>query len=182
MQKQKIKETINKIILLLFLPFCILSGFILDHAIIKALQLVQLYQPQREAVCDIATSTLIVATSTPVTKATSTKYIGVIREVSAYNSLEAQTDSSPCVGADGTDLCKRYQAGECIVASNAFKLGAKVDVQGFGTCTVADRMNKRFQNRVDVFMDKDHSRAISFGVQRLMVSLVNFSILNLHLT
>lgn len=174
MKKTKIKNALKTAVL--YLSFCIIAGAILDTAIIKAILAVQF--PHKPISCEMATSTPAIATSTP-DKATTTKEAispaksGTIREVSAYNSLEAQTDATPCIGADGTDLCKRYQAGECIVASNAYKLGSKIDLQGFGICTVADRMNKRFQNRIDVFMDKDHERAVSFGVQKLLVSLVN---------
>lgn len=94
---------------------------------------------------------------------------GVIREVTAYNSVECQTDSTPCIAADGTDICKRYQAGELICAANFVPLGTKIYVDHYGLCTVADRMNKRYPNRVDVFFDKDIDRAVRFGLQRLMV-------------
>lgn len=94
---------------------------------------------------------------------------GVIREVTAYNSVESQTDSTPCIAADGTDICKRYQAGELICAANFVPLGTKIYVDHYGLCTVADRMNKRYPNRVDVFFDKDIDRAVRFGLQRLMV-------------
>lgn len=94
---------------------------------------------------------------------------GTIREVTAYNSVEWQTDSTPCIAADGTDICLRYQAGECIVAANFAKLGSKIYVDKFGLCTVADRMNSRYKNRVDIFMDKDVERATKFGLQKLLV-------------
>lgn len=93
----------------------------------------------------------------------------VIREVTAYNSLEEQTDGSPCISADNTDICKRYQKGECIVATNAYPLKTKLYIEKIGECIVADRMNARFKNRIDVFMDKDVERAVKFGVQKLPV-------------
>jgi len=94
---------------------------------------------------------------------------GTIREVTAYNSVEWQTDSTPCIAADGTDICLRYQAGELICAANFVPLGTKLYVDKYGLCTVADRMNSRYSNRVDVFFDKDIDRAIRFGLQKLMV-------------
>lgn len=94
---------------------------------------------------------------------------GAIREISAYNSVSAQTDASPCISADGTDICQRYKKGECIVATNAYPLKTKLRIDKIGDCTVADRMNARYSNRVDVFMDKDIERAIHFGVQKLNV-------------
>lgn len=98
---------------------------------------------------------------------------GVIREVTAYNSVPEQTDASPCIAADGSDVCRRYQAGECIAAANFVPLGSKIYIDKIGLCTVSDRMNSRFQNRVDVFMDKDIARAVKFGRQNLLVKNVD---------
>lgn len=97
---------------------------------------------------------------------------GVIREVSAYNSVLEQTDSTPCIATDGSDICQRYQQGECIVGSNTFKRAAKIYIDKIGECTVADRMVERFQNRLDVFMDKD-IRAKKFGVQDLFTYVID---------
>lgn len=94
---------------------------------------------------------------------------GVIREVTAYNSVEWQTDSTPCIAADGTDICLRYQAGELICAANFVPLGTKIYVDHYGLCTVADRMASKHPNRVDIFFDKDIDRAIKFGLQRLLI-------------
>ena len=94
----------------------------------------------------------------------------MIREVSAYNSVVEQTDSSPCISADGTDICKRYKRGECIVASNAYPLNTRLRIEKIGDCTVADRMPPRFGHRVDVFMDKDVRGAKTFGIQRLTIA------------
>ena len=94
---------------------------------------------------------------------------GTIREISAYNSVSAQTDASPCISADGTDICQRYKKGECIVATNAYPLKTKLRIDKIGDCTVADRMASRFTQRIDLFMDKDIQRAINFGVQKLNV-------------
>jgi 3D (Asp-Asp-Asp) domain-containing protein len=94
---------------------------------------------------------------------------GTIREISAYNSVSEQTDASPCISADGTDICQRYKKGECIVATNAYPLKTKLRIDKIGDCTVADRMNRRYTNRIDVFMDKDIDRAIHFGLQNLSV-------------
>jgi 3D (Asp-Asp-Asp) domain-containing protein len=59
------------------------------------------------------------------------------------------------------------------VASNAFKLGRRIYVDKLSECTVAARMAERFQNRIDVFMDKDVARARKFGVQNLLTYGIN---------
>lgn len=97
--------------------------------------------------------------------------VGTIREVTAYTSEVGQTDDSPCIAADGSDICARYAAGENICASNAFPLGSKITVDHLGTCTVADRMNRRYSNRVDWYFWKDTARALKMGRQNLLVTI-----------
>jgi len=94
---------------------------------------------------------------------------GLVREVSAYNSVPEQTDASPCISADGTDICRRYKKGECIVATNAYPLKTRLRIDKIGDCTVADRTHVRYSHRVDLFMDKDIEGAVNFGVQKLTV-------------
>lgn len=141
---------------------CLLTGFILANEGIYTLNALERYQQ--------AHNTPQTASNTPfvLTKLGET----VIREVTAYNSLPEQTDSTPCISADGTDICKRFEKGENICATNAYELGTKLYVENFGECTVADRMNKRFANRVDLFFNKDKDRAVAFGKQKLEVSLI----------
>ena len=67
-----------------------------------------------------------------------------IRYVTAYNvGIEAQTDSTPCIGAANTNLCEALARGESHCAANFVKLGTKLHVDNVGVCTVTDRMNKR---------------------------------------
>jgi 3D (Asp-Asp-Asp) domain-containing protein len=94
----------------------------------------------------------------------------MIREVSAYNSVPEQTDSTPCISADGTDICKRHKKGECIVASNAYPLNTRLRIENIGDCIVADRTHPRFRHRVDLFMDKDVRGAKNFGVRKLTIA------------
>lgn len=94
---------------------------------------------------------------------------GMIREVSAYNSVPDQTDGSPCISADGTDICRRHKNGECIVATNAYPLKTRLRIDKIGDCTVADRTHERHADRVDLFMDKDIEGALNFGVQKLTI-------------
>jgi len=75
--------------------------------------------------------------------------------VSGYTSDVGQTDSTPCIAADTTDICRRKAAGELICASNAFALGTRIHVTGLGTCVVADRMNSRYQQNVDWYFGQD---------------------------
>jgi len=165
--KTKIAKTLK--ITILYGSFCILAGGMLDYAILKAIYAVQL--PQNAPKCEMRYIEPQTATTTLETAIAPKKQgTGKIVEVTAYNSVEAQTDGNPCVGADGTNLCERYEKGECLVATNGYKMGSKLNIDKFGECTVADRMNSRYKNRIDIFMNKEITRAINFGVQRLMVA------------
>jgi len=92
--------------------------------------------------------------------------------VTAYNSVPEQTDSTPCIAADGTNICRRAAAGEKICAANWAPIGTRLRIQGWGTCTVADRMNDRYPARVDIFMDKDLTGAIRWGARRIRVEVI----------
>jgi 3D (Asp-Asp-Asp) domain-containing protein len=87
--------------------------------------------------------------------------------VTAYNPLVSQTDSNPCVGASGKNLCK---LSGCAVANNILPLGSKVRINTIGICTVEDRLNARYngQERFDLFMNEfNATNAKHFGVKQL---------------
>lgn len=79
----------------------------------------------------------------------------LVMEVTGYTSEPGQTDSSPCIAADNSDICKLKAKKELICASNQFPLGSLIHVDGLGTCTVRDHMNRRYTNNVDWYFGKD---------------------------
>lgn len=88
--------------------------------------------------------------------------------VTAYNPVPEQTDSSPCITADGTDVCKQEMN---IVAANWLPFGAKViipDMFGERIFEVRDRMHSRFSERLDVLM-YSRDEAKRFGARWLKV-------------
>lgn len=91
------------------------------------------------------------------------------RIVTAYTSSPAETDSDPCIGASNQNLCSLYAEGTGICASNAYPFGTRLKVEGFGDCTVLDRMNSRYPERVDVYMGFDRPRALNWGVKQVNV-------------
>ncbi len=71
-------------------------------------------------------------------------------EVSAYTSRPQETDATPFVTASGT----RVRDG--IVATNRFPIGTRLripSIYGDKVFVVEDRMNARYGNHVDVWMD-----------------------------
>lgn len=100
-----------------------------------------------------------------------TKSYGV-RLVTAYNSEPGQTDDSPCITANGFNLCKHGE--EDSIAANFLAFGAKVripEIYGDRIFVVRDRMNKRFSDRVDVWM-VDKSAARKFGLKKAKIEVI----------
>lgn len=96
-------------------------------------------------------------------------------DATAYNSVSGQTDSDPWVAAWNN----RLKPGQKIIAvsrdleKHGLTNGAKVKIEGLsGTYTVRDRMNKRFKNRIDVWMGKDIKKARKWGKKKLKISWV----------
>ncbi|WP_323846874.1 hypothetical protein [Microbulbifer magnicolonia] len=93
-------------------------------------------------------------------------------DATAYNSVEGQTDDDPWVAAWNN----RLRPGDKIIAvsrdleKHGLTNGAKVKIEGLpGTYTVRDRMNKRFKNRIDVWMEKDIKKARKWGKKELKI-------------
>ena len=97
-----------------------------------------------------------------------------IRIVTAYNAGDPnQTDDTPCISANGENLCEALARGERRCAANFVPLGTSLHVDKFGVCVVTDRTNKRYRNRVDIAMQKDeYHKARRFGRQRLHVKIL----------
>lgn len=96
-------------------------------------------------------------------------------DATAYNSVAGQTDDDPWVAAWNN----RLRPGQKVIAvsrdleKHGLTNGAKVKIEGLpGTYTVRDRMNKRFKNRIDVWMEKDIKKARKWGKKKLKLSLL----------
>ena len=98
-----------------------------------------------------------------------------IRIVTAYNVGDPrQTDDTPCISANGENICRALASGEMRCAANFVPLGSHLYVDKIGVCLVTDRTNKRYRNRVDIAMQKDeYHKAIQFGRQKLNVKILD---------
>ncbi|MEX1327316.1 MAG: 3D domain-containing protein [Desulfobacterales bacterium] len=98
-----------------------------------------------------------------------------IRVVTAYNVGDPrQTDDTPCIAANGEDICSALAKGEVRCAANFVPLGSHLYVDKIGVCLVTDRMNRRYRNRVDIAMEKDeYHKARRFGRQKLQVKILD---------
>ena len=98
-----------------------------------------------------------------------------IRVVTAYNAGDPkQTDDTPCISANGENLCTALVKGKKRCAANFVPLGSRLHVEKIGVCLVTDRTNKRYRNRVDIAMQReDLHKARLFGRQKLRVKILS---------
>ena len=89
--------------------------------------------------------------------------------VTAYNSVPGQTDDTPCIGAQGTDICTLHENGTNTCAANFLPLGTLIEIEDLGSCIVRDRMNSRYYRRIDWYMNLNIADAKTFGVKRRRV-------------
>ncbi|OGL66487.1 hypothetical protein A2856_02230 [Candidatus Uhrbacteria bacterium RIFCSPHIGHO2_01_FULL_63_20] len=108
--------------------------------------------------------------------------------VTAYSSERRQTDDTPCFAEPSkTEVCRAFhEQNKLVCASNDFDIGITLDVPGYGTCTVLDRMAERGKIDVyfggcDVAVDKSDAckersdvarrKALEWGSQTLLVTI-----------
>jgi len=92
--------------------------------------------------------------------------------VTAYNSEPGQTDDSPCITANNFNVCDN--GIEDTIAANFLPFGSKVKIPelfGERVFVVRDRMNRRFSNRVDVWMI-ERPDAVKFGVKMAKIEVL----------
>lgn len=95
-----------------------------------------------------------------------------VHPMTAYNSEPGQTDDSPCITANGFNVCEH--GVEDTIAANFLKFGTKVmipELFGDRVFIVRDRMNKRYTDRVDIWM-KSYDDAIQFGLKRATIQVI----------
>ena len=71
--------------------------------------------------------------------------------ITGYNTVPEQTDSTPCISADGSNICGRDDTVAC---PRSLELGTKIGIRG-KIYTCADRLAKKYDDRFDVNCDKD---------------------------
>nr|CAA6821116.1 MAG: FIG00921582: hypothetical protein [uncultured Thiotrichaceae bacterium] len=85
----------------------------------------------------------------------------------AYNSLPAQTDSTPNIAAWGDRLSpgmKVIAVSRDLLKKYGLKHKDKVKISGLkGEYEVLDKMNKRWTKKIDIYMGKDRRKALKWG-------------------
>lgn len=92
--------------------------------------------------------------------------------ITAYNSEVSQCDDSPCITANGFNVCKH--GVENTIAANWLEFGTKVRIPelfGDRVFIVRDRMNKRFSDNADIWF-KNRADALKFGVKIAVIEVL----------
>jgi len=103
--------------------------------------------------------------------------------VTSYNPEVGQTDSSPCIGANGDNLCELAKEGYRVLAlsqdlvgklgNKAFSYGDMVRMESEieqcnGEFVILDTMNKRFKNYGDLFfMERKNNTSCPAIIRKL---------------
>lgn len=100
-----------------------------------------------------------------------------IREVTAYNVGDPkQNHGNPCISANGENICLALNTGFKRCAANFVPFGTQLYIATYGICTVTDRMNRRYSNRVDIAMKMtEKDKALQFGLKKLKVTIIRSS-------
>ncbi len=116
----------------------------------------------------IASVTAVESVSSPVGGVSKTVRRTYTVQVSGYSSEVAQTDDSPFITAAGTHV------RDGVVATNMFPFGTIIKMPklyGDKIFVVEDRMNKRYQNNVDIWF-AEKSDALKLGRRTIQIEVI----------
>ena len=109
--------------------------------------------------------TTVLQAQVPDPVATDTIVSVLTMRVTAYASVPDETDSTPFITADGTEVA------DGIAASNILPFGTRIEIPAlFGNevFTIHDRMSTKIKNTIDIWMGSVH-QAIIFGAQHASI-------------
>ena len=75
----------------------------------------------------------------------------VVAYVTGYNTVPGQTDDTPCIAANGGNICGRTDVVAC---PRGISLGTFLQIRG-ATYMCEDRLAKKYDSRFDISCDKD---------------------------
>ncbi len=115
---------------------------------------------------------VLICTLAPSVSADSVERTLVVT-ATAYNSLPEQTDSEPHLAAWGDSLAPGMKV--IAVSRDLIPVGldrhTPVKIEGFpGVYLVLDKMNKRWEKRIDIYMGHDLEAARAWGARQVEIS------------
>ncbi|MDG5491975.1 3D domain-containing protein [Psychroserpens sp. SPM9] len=115
----------------------------------------------------------LVAFSCKNVESTPYEWVSIEVTATAYNSLAYQTNSNPHITAFGDSLKPglRYIAVSRDLLKQGLEHNTLVKVEGLeGTYLVKDKMNRRWRNRIDIYMGTDVNAAKQWGRRKVNIS------------
>jgi 3D (Asp-Asp-Asp) domain-containing protein len=100
------------------------------------------------------------------------QYRALTVTATAYNSVPEQTDDEPYIAAWGDRLTPEVKsiAVSRDLLEKGLKRNARVRIHGLpGEYVVLDKMNERWENRIDIYMGDDIPAARRFGTRRIRI-------------
>jgi 3D (Asp-Asp-Asp) domain-containing protein len=92
--------------------------------------------------------------------------------VTAYSPTKRETDSDPYINASMQPVREGTIAVSRDLFDEGWVFGKKVYVKNYGIFEIADLMNERYTDRIDIFMFST-KQAKRFGVKTLKVALLD---------
>lgn len=92
-------------------------------------------------------------------------------EIDRVYTVTAYCACKKCCGPNAKGITasgKSVKEGVTIAAPRSIPFGTKLFIEGVGIRIVQDRLAKRYDDRIDVFI-ADHNRALNFGKKTLKV-------------
>jgi 3D (Asp-Asp-Asp) domain-containing protein len=96
-------------------------------------------------------------------------------QVSAFSSRPEETDDTPFITASGSHVRRGVVATNLQIDGKILPFGTKIrfpELFGDEVFVVEDRMNKRFQDKVDIWFSDTHE-AIHFGVKKTTIEILD---------
>lgn len=156
--------------------FCLVLIFIFDFFLFPAPILAAEMESNNEGIInnEIITEEKIVPETLNILPANDDLTVKFIKSVAitAYNSEVNQCDDSPCITANGFNLCE--YGIEDTIAVNFLEFGTKVripELYGDKIFVVRDRMHSRYKNRIDIWM-LEKQDALNFGIQYAKIEVL----------
>ena len=128
--------------------------------------------PFRVRIIPVALCVTVALFSLALASAAQAEQKSLVVKASAYNSLVGQTRGKPNVGAWGDELVPGMKA--IAVSRDLLKRGlthnVRVTIDGLpGEYVVLDKMNKRWKQKIDIYMGEDRESALAWGVRRVTI-------------
>ena len=121
----------------------------------------------------LKTVTLLSLLSSQIVAESNYQYTDSIKvTATAYSSSTKETDASPYLAAWRNTLDPKVPS--IAVSRDLLDIGLtngmKVHIKGFeGEFLVLDKMNKRWKNKIDIYMGDDRQKALKFGKRKVEV-------------